>query len=1006
MNLEEYNLSGHDRYQRLAETIAQLLDRAINDEGGFRLQQIQHRAKAVESVALHLEQSGQVGTNEVETHRKDLAGCRIVFYTNNDVNRFANSGLLRELFDIDWERSKFHQPGPSQESATELFQSYNYVLKLKADRTALREYREFEGLYCEVQVQTTLNHAWAEMAHDTIYKRPDMRGFGGRQLEIIEKRLEDAMRKHLLPAGYLFQRIATDVQRLTEGKALFDEGVLDTVLEADNNNERYEALVRLKDDVLPHYDDLEEVYSEVRDKLKRAWMAAGAANTVPYVTPFGDFRGHESHQVTAQIAEIIEQYRYLDPHETYTFARDLYIRSSDTESRNQLIRLAERLASPTLQVWERYGPVVQEILAERLSEEQDIAPIAALATTIASKILEPNIAGTTWSSSAVTFRTGAIVHSDAIATARRKVIETIATYAETVTGQDEALKSAVNTLFESGRWPQSGSGSPELSAMILSDLAHVIERLIALAPRASLSARQDIEYQLLQYWRSNTSLPDYLPSTETVAEAHHMLVSNMISLRETLNRDADFVAFKTIVGFRSVFPHQWDEQRSDFTTDEAIRESRQDELADSITPENWSIWKSRLATAANVKSNDLATFPPYARFLSAVCERRPALAFELLSDRSILPDWTIRPIAYALLEGELRADVEALLRGWIDQGQFVREIAGLAVSTSNVNAALISKVAERATHDADEAACTALIAGAARHYADNPGFWRDEIFFPCLTVLQQAESHGWIDRSWHQQGHNSLFANLSADQCSVVLKAMLGMPRVDYQSEQILKSIASTKHQMVLDWLGRRVGIAAQDSSSNFEGTPFSFQSLHEALQPHPRSVISLVREWYDRGDGYGRWVTSRFLSQIYPNFEEPLPTVLLDIVDNADTEDLTFLASSLQGFDGRAGLLPVLRAILASAAANDEVSQVVYRVLLETGIMTGEFGAAQTYQAKADQLAPWLSDENSRVAEFAARAIHKFEMMVASENRRAQEEIAMRRLRYGESLDADDVES
>ena len=115
------------------------------------------------------------------------------------------------------------------------------------------------------------------------------------------------------------------------------------------------------------------------------------------------------------------------------------------------------------------------------------------------------------------------------------------------------------------------------------------------------------------------------------------------------------------------------------------------------------------------------------------------------------------------------------------------------------------------------------------------------------------------------------------------------------------------------------------------------------------------------------------------------------------------FVASSLQGFDGRAELLPVLRAILASDEANDEIAQAVSRVLLETGVMTGEFGAAQTYQAKADQLVPWLGDENSRVADFAAREIHKFEMMVASENRRAQEEIAMRRLRYGEPLEADD---
>lgn len=1004
MNLEEYGRSGRDRYQRLAEIIAQLLHRAVTDEGGFRLQQIQHRAKTVESLTRRLEQDGELGTHEIEAHRKDLAGCRIVFYTNNDVNRFVNSGLLRELFDIDWERSKFHQPGPSQQSVTELFQSYNYVLRLKSDRTSLHEYREFEGLYCEVQVQTTLNHAWAEMAHDTIYKRPDLRGFGGRQLEIIENRLEDAMRKHLLPAGYLFQRIATDVQRLTEGKALFDEGVLDTILEADNNNERYDTLVRLKEDVLPHYDDVHELFAEVRDKLKRAWVVAGETGTVPYETPFGGFRGHESREVTAQIAEIIEQYRYLDPDETYTFARDLYVQTADPESRNQLINLAERLASPAYQVWERYGPVVQEILAGKLSEEQDIGSIAALATTIASKILEPDIAGATWSSSGVTLSTGAIVHSDALAKTRRKVIETIAAYAETVTEQDDALTSAVNSLFDSGRWPRNGAESPELAAMILSDLAHVVERLIAFTPRASLNARQDIESQLHQYWGLNRELPEYLRATQTVVEAHQALLENMIRLRETLNADEEFVVFKTIVGYKSVFPHQWDEQKSDFETDEAVRELRQDELADSITAENWSTWKSRLATAANVKSNDLATFPPYARFLSAVARRQPALAFELLSDRSILPYWTIRPIAYALLEGELRTKVEALLRQWLHQGQFVSEIAGLAVSTTNVDATLIAEVAERAIHDADEAACTALVAGAARHYAHNPRFWRDEIFFPCLTVLQQADNHEWIDRSWRRPGHNSLFENLSAEQSGVVLEAMVRLPRLGYQAEQILKSVAATHHQMVLNWFGHRIDIGAQDLSSSFDSIPFRFQSVHKALQPHPRDVIAFVREWHGRGDGYGRWATSRFLSRIYPNFEEPLPGTLLDIVCRADAEELTFLASSLQGFDGRTELLPVLRAILASDAANDEIAQTVSRALLETGVMKGEFGAAQTYQAKADQLVPWLDDQNNRVAEFAARQIHTFQMMVASENQRAQEEIAMRRLRYGEPLEADDA--
>ena len=177
MNLDEYERYGRARYKKLAAIVSELLEEAVAAEHGYRLQQIQHRAKTVESLTRRLKDVAQSETENIESYRKDLAGCRIIFYTNYDVNRFNNSGILRELFDIDWDRSKFHQPHPKEKSATQLFQSYNYVLKLKSDQPELLAYREFDGLYCEVQVQTSLNHAWAEMAHDIIYKQPESQGF-------------------------------------------------------------------------------------------------------------------------------------------------------------------------------------------------------------------------------------------------------------------------------------------------------------------------------------------------------------------------------------------------------------------------------------------------------------------------------------------------------------------------------------------------------------------------------------------------------------------------------------------------------------------------------------------------------------------------------------------------------------------------------------------------------------------------------------------------------------
>ena len=271
-----------------------------------------------------LERKGALETPNIEAAVKDLAGVRVILYTNSDVSRFLASGIMRDNFDVDWDRTKIHHPPRDPSEANELFISNNYVVKLKDERTALPEYARFVGMWCEVQVQTTLNHAWSEMAHDTIYKKPELSGFGSDLMREIENRMKAIMQKYLAPAGYEFQKVLIDAERLASGMQLFDRGALAAIAACANNNERHDVVERFVTYVLPHYDDYSSVSGEILATVADAVKRARDTEVLPIDTPFGSLPGHTPHQVAGLVAQVIEHLRYVDVGMTLDVVADLH----------------------------------------------------------------------------------------------------------------------------------------------------------------------------------------------------------------------------------------------------------------------------------------------------------------------------------------------------------------------------------------------------------------------------------------------------------------------------------------------------------------------------------------------------------------------------------------------------------------------------------------------------------------------------------------------------------
>ena len=143
------------------------------------------------------------------------------------------------------------------------------------------------------------------------------------------------MNEHLIPAGYEFQRVQYDFERLQQGKELFDRNTVEALKTADDNNARYEQLQRVKNDLLPFYDDLPAVAPAIVRNIVEAIKKARTTATKEIETPLGNLPGHTAEEVVNAGIEIIEVLSYADVQETFRVLCDLYVSSATDGERRR-----------------------------------------------------------------------------------------------------------------------------------------------------------------------------------------------------------------------------------------------------------------------------------------------------------------------------------------------------------------------------------------------------------------------------------------------------------------------------------------------------------------------------------------------------------------------------------------------------------------------------------------------------------------------------------------------
>ena len=150
-------------YTKMEEVIPERL-KAIFADAGIIVCALEHRVKTEGSLAGKLKLKG--GKYKDIFDITDLVGIRVITFYIDDVDKVAS--IVERLFDVDWENSIDKRKAHEIDSFGYL--SLHYICRIPESAYSDPDHPEVNKIRFEVQMRTVLQHAWANMNHDTGYK--------------------------------------------------------------------------------------------------------------------------------------------------------------------------------------------------------------------------------------------------------------------------------------------------------------------------------------------------------------------------------------------------------------------------------------------------------------------------------------------------------------------------------------------------------------------------------------------------------------------------------------------------------------------------------------------------------------------------------------------------------------------------------------------------------------------------------------------------------------------
>ncbi|EKE20582.1 MAG: hypothetical protein ACD_7C00522G0004 [uncultured bacterium] len=900
---------------------------------------------------------------------KDLAGCRILFYVQDDIELFKK--YLFEEFKV--ESTKLHYPF-SNESKNKVYYGEHLYIKLKENRLKIPEYKRFKNLLCEIQLTTVLYHSSSELEHDISYNPPEKVGtFYKEDIDILKNRFADVLKKYIKPAQGEFDDIWKRFNSISEGKRMFGYDFTHRILNPKSINDLYSDLNFLKNKVelfkgkLPDNIDLFKI---IRNSLE----VSKKFKAVDIDTAFGKVKGQRYNDVLSLCLEIINYLKFKYSEEFFELLIELY-ENNKKDQKKKIVEILASFSKNDYHILQKIGYQPKKFILGKMEKwnKKELAERTEIVLNVSKNLLNPSFEGTSMKDyKTMVFSSGPLKATVELTNIRKRTLKLLMGLYFGIK-RNEQRKEILSTIDIASQTPHQGVYGDDMEEMARNNAKYITDFFIKILPKSNNEIISKIEEQMK--WLYKRFGEKKLPALE--------------KLKNSIDNKKEYKIYRVLVGYEDRFSEKlsWEECRK-------VRTEKINEFICEINEENFAKWKRRIFDIIhNYRISDPGGYQYLNIFLSELAKQKPEFALKILETNKRIP----LPFLVALISGLLRSNLKDKGRGiiqeWIKKGVNLDIIANVFSYDVEVDKEIVLLLFKKARKKKNINALNGIIRILANNY---PKFENKKLFLDTIRDLTFLKNHFWVNDVWHQK--DCILDSLSETDYRVILDNLLLSSRIDYHTEEILAHIAKSNPKLVVDFFFSRIKIYENKKKSmSYDAIPYDLHELENVLvkDENVDVVIKEVLKWFEKDGWMYGWSAANLLQIIFPGFGEKFERALLDLIKEGGENNAKIVGSILDKYDGQIFLHNVCKEFIRKYPSTKDYTNEVIHILSKTGTVMGEYGFMDAYKKKREEIQIWKKEKDKKILSFLKEYESYLDKQIKYEQKRADEQIESRKRNF-----------